>query len=588
MPPAESTGDNSLKAGYVISYVVLTIGMSLLYSAVPWIVAIAMSGPLDLQDMFRTVVPSAEHAVMWNGKLCLPQLEVNIFNPGAMNHSLVIIDLKTNESQTIKTPIPPGTLKLVPDGDVLWCLSGSTVYRVQNGVVTSTPTGTTLNSIESAFLYRGTLAVLEESLIPGTVAGSMNHHLFVWTGSGWRDDGRVLLPVPVDMDELDAQAAGETSNDEVGFDGPVEIRVLNALGKTFVFCSDGSTVLAADQIDVIPADAVSALAVENTTKQIDGWSNVGSHAEFEVGYDRDGVLVFDHIETGNVTTMRTEMTVSRQIEGQWKQTRVIDRPGFLLESQIISDGTTAWTIGMSLGNKILMTNLTDPTAPEIKLPVMAGAKFERLSQRVQNMAWWAGFPIVIVYGWLATWLMSHYRRNRYEFGNATVELASVNRRLLAKLVDWMIIGLPVLVLQLVVIGTPSEMQEWLLDKFSRLDITVIRQAILLALAAVLYCLMALGAMGIMEGRWGISPGKWLLGIRVVRTTLRPCGFFRAVVREIMLLPDFFICFGWVPGAICVGVTTCWQRMGDLVGDTIVIRKPGHETVLDNELVSLDE
>ncbi len=232
MPPAKSTVDQSLKAGYVLSFVVLTFGMSFLYSAAPWIVAFAMSGPVDWNDVFRTAVPAVEHAVMWNDKLCVPQMELTFFNPGAMGHSLVLVDLKTNESRTIKTRIPPGTLKLVPDGDVLWCLNGSNVYRVQGDAVTTTPTGTTLTSVESAFLYRGTLAVLEESLIPGTIVGTSNYHLLVWTGSGWRDDGRVLLPVPIDVSDVDSAADSEASNAVIGFNGPVEIRVLNVQGKT--------------------------------------------------------------------------------------------------------------------------------------------------------------------------------------------------------------------------------------------------------------------------------------------------------------------------------------------------------------------
>lgn len=587
MPPAKSTVNQSLKAGYVLSFVVLTLVMSFLYSAAPWIVAFAMSGPVDWNDVFRTAVPAVEHAVMWNDKLCVPQMELTFFNPGAMGHSLVLVDLKTNESRTIKTRIPPGTLKLVPDGDVLWCLNGSNVYRVQGDAVTTTPTGTTLTSVESAFLYKGTLAVLEESLTPGTIVGTSNYHLLVWTGSGWRDDGRVLLPVPIDVSDVDSAADSEASNAVIGFNGPVEIRVLNAQGKTHLFCSDGVTILTTDQIDIIPADTVSALAPENASTQVPNWTHVGSHGEFEVGVDRDGVLVFEHDVKGGIGTMRTEMAVSRMVDGEWKRTRTLDQAGFLIQSQIVSDGTTAWVVGMGLGNKLVLWNLSDVNAPETKLPVMAGATFEKLSQRVQNFTWWVGFPVVILYGLLASWLMASCRSSRYEFGNATVELASMNRRLLAKLVDWMCLGLPIMILQWVTIGTPSDLQEWMLDKFARLDVTVIRLFVLLMLAGLLYCLTVVVALGLMEGRWGISPGKWLLGIRVVRTTLRPCGFFRAVVREIMLLPDFMICFGWVPGAICVGMTVCWQRMGDLVGDTIVIRRPGHESVPEEDLVRLD-
>lgn len=587
MPPVKQTVDSSLKAGYVLSFVVLTIGMSILYSFAPWIIAISLSGPFDWRDIFRTAVPAVEHAVMWNDKLCIPQMELNMFNPTAMGHSLVVVDLKTTTSRSIKTKIPPGKLKLVPDGDVLWCLSGSTVYRVQGESVTATSTGTTLTSAETGFLYKGKLAVLEEIVIPGVVSNS-NYHLLVWNGSGWRDEGQVLLPVPVDASEPDPNASGEQSKLlEAGFGGPSSIRVVNAQGKTYLFCADDSTTLSADQIDVIPAGAVSALAPENATGQVPNWKYAGEYSDFEVGVDQQGVLLLQqHAGTG-LAKMRSEMAMWRFVDGQWQQSRKIDAPGFLIKSQIVSDDTTAWVIGMSLGNKILLTNLSDPAGGEIKLPVMAGATLEKLTHRVQNFGWWAGFPVVILYGMLASWLMASYRSSRYEFGNATVQLASMNRRLLAKFVDWGCFGLPMMILQWVTIGNPTDMQEWLMDKISRMDIAFIRLVLLLFLGMLLYCLFTLAVLSMMEGRWGTSPGKWLLGIRVVGTTLRPCGFFRAAAREIMLLPDFLICFGWVPGAICVGVTSCWQRMGDLVGDTIVIRKPGSESVAEEELVSLD-
>ena len=37
-----------------------------------------------------------------------------------------------------------------------------------------------------------------------------------------------------------------------------------------------------------------------------------------------------------------------------------------------------------------------------------------------------------------------------------------------------------------------------------------------------------------EGRFGITPGKWLLGLRTVRTTMRPCGIPRALLRDAII------------------------------------------------------
>src|SRR5207245_42805 len=129
---------------------------------------------------------------MWNGKLCIPLLEVHMFNPASMSHSLAIIDLETKETQQIRTRISPGSLAMVVDGAVLWCLSGSTVHRVENGAISETTAGTTLNMVESAFLYKGKLAVIEE--VHNLIDSTSEFRLLVWNGTGWQDQGRVLLP----------------------------------------------------------------------------------------------------------------------------------------------------------------------------------------------------------------------------------------------------------------------------------------------------------------------------------------------------------------------------------------------------------
>jgi uncharacterized RDD family membrane protein YckC len=70
---------------------------------------------------------------------------------------------------------------------------------------------------------------------------------------------------------------------------------------------------------------------------------------------------------------------------------------------------------------------------------------------------------------------------------------------------------------------------------------------------------------------GRTLDKWLLGIRVVRTTLRPCGLARSILREFLLLADSTMYLSWVPGVISIVVTQRAQRIGDYLSDTIVIR-----------------
>jgi uncharacterized RDD family membrane protein YckC len=450
----------SLKASYIFLMIVLTVGSLFLYSFAPWFIAIAVNGPLAFREVFQSSAPLVKHSILWNGNLCVPQIELNVFNPGMSEQSLDIIDLKTGDSRKIQAQFPAGPLRLVSDGETLWCLSGSTVYRIHDGAIEQTSTGTTLRD-EPAFLYDGKLAVILEAKSVVDAGGS-TFHLHVWTGAAWKSVGRVLLPrfvddaIPSDDGVSNDQAVelpvdGQMAElSQILFQGPVETRVLSLNGQFHVFCSDGIQVLYSDRLEIIPDGATSALAPENLESQVPGWISAGSIAEFQVGADSRGLLLVDQASNFRNGTMNTTSTVKRLVDGVWKDAFELKRSGFVMDSTLVSDGARAFIVNQTLNNKV---------------------------------------------------------------------------------------------------------------------------ALYIGLGMVLYGLFWLVGFSFMEGRWGVTPGKWLVGIRVVRTTLRPCGFLRAALRELMLLFDGILCLGWMPGVFCITLTTCRQRMGDMLADTIVIRKP---------------
>jgi len=84
----------------------------------------------------------------------------------------------------------------------------------------------------------------------------------------------------------------------------------------------------------------------------------------------------------------------------------------------------------------------------------------------------------------------------------------------------------------------------------------------------LWMLLVLVAFSFLEGRFGKTPGKWLLGIRVVGTDLEPCGFGRALLRNLLTFVDGF--FNFLVGVLLVALTENWQRLGDLAARTLVV------------------
>ena len=564
MPAKKSAAGPPLKVGYVLLILALTFSSFALYTVAPWLIALSLHGPVQLSDLLRTMIPTPQTAVMSRGQLIVPQIELNPFRPGMVGTTLVFFDLESKESRMIATQIPPGPLKLLADETGLWCLNSSTVWRIQDDVVTPTGAGRTLKSFDSAFLHEGKLAIAEESWNPRAFKGSpLNFHLLVWTGTGWRDEGQILLPRT--MEGRDG-TTGPTS-------APNEVHVLNADGQTHVFCSDGKTMQYSSHLDIIPADTVSALAVENAVMPVPGWTPIGPHGTFELGMDSHGVLRLDQNSGNSGGSPSSQLALFRLVDGKWQETERWERTGFnrFQPSRLVSDGRRACVLSLNVANKVTMRDVTAAGGEEVQLRLDSGSVLERLSYTVQNVGWMVALPVLVIYSLLASWLMTAYRGSRYEYGNDAVELASVARRTLAKLIDVALFAVPMQVAQWIVIGSAEDLKQWS-EKLAALDPTVLPTLVIGGAVMLVYSLACLIGISLLEGTWGISPGKWLCGIRVVRTTLRPCGFFRAVLRELLALGDGVLPAGWLTGALAMTLTANRQRLGDLVSDTIVIRR----------------
>jgi uncharacterized RDD family membrane protein YckC len=98
-----------------------------------------------------------------------------------------------------------------------------------------------------------------------------------------------------------------------------------------------------------------------------------------------------------------------------------------------------------------------------------------------------------------------------------------------------------------------------------------KQLVVRAVWLLMMWLCTFGTVLVMaQGRWGITPGKWCCGLRTVQSSLRPCGFAKSLVREVVLWGDAcgFLC--WAPGLLSIALTNKRQRLGDLVADTLVV------------------
>lgn len=192
-----------------------------------------------------------------------------------------------------------------------------------------------------------------------------------------------------------------------------------------------------------------------------------------------------------------------------------------------------------------------------------------------------GFSVLIFIGLVPTILMAMFRTNQLELSDQTVEMASILRRGIARTFDFMIFSIPPYALA----GYYIYQMDWseLIGTFQNGNMVEkeLTQwaiwALVVGLGYFSYFLIVFLMYCWVEGTWGTTPGKFLCRIETLRTTLRPCGFFRSILRNAAILIDGF--FNYVVGVMLIGLQYKWQRVGDLLADTVVVRtyRPQHNS-----------
>ena len=169
-------------------------------------------------------------------------------------------------------------------------------------------------------------------------------------------------------------------------------------------------------------------------------------------------------------------------------------------------------------------------------------------------------------------LMKKHRICEHQAGSLTMPFASIIRRALSQIVDFFVLGAPAIAGALLLFPI-FDMEKM----FSSGPVHLV--AFGFALGEVFWGVFCLLAYSFLEGRWGITPGKWAVGIRVLGTDLRPCGFGRALVRNLLKFIDGF--FNFMVGILLTALSENWQRVGDMAARTVVVRVK-REMVLDVE------
>ncbi len=75
---------------------------------------------------------------------------------------------------------------------------------------------------------------------------------------------------------------------------------------------------------------------------------------------------------------------------------------------------------------------------------------------------------------------------------------------------------------------------------------------------------------LLEGLKGQTLGKMATGIKVVKENGEPCDLISSLIRNILRIIDGI--FAYIVGAIIIANSENNQRLGDIAGNTIVVKK----------------
>jgi uncharacterized RDD family membrane protein YckC len=166
---------------------------------------------------------------------------------------------------------------------------------------------------------------------------------------------------------------------------------------------------------------------------------------------------------------------------------------------------------------------------------------------------------------IVSMLMRRCRHDSYATNGKFVRHATLMRRMVAQFID-----------AAVVVG-PAGLSLVIIWRFSAAGSDPGPGSLLDALGAAVPPLVSISfgwilLMGVVlviaEGRTGMTPGKWATRIRVFGADLRPCGFGRALIRNLFKVVDGFFCF--LVGVMVAALSKHWQRLGDMAASTVVI------------------
>jgi uncharacterized RDD family membrane protein YckC len=169
----------------------------------------------------------------------------------------------------------------------------------------------------------------------------------------------------------------------------------------------------------------------------------------------------------------------------------------------------------------------------------------------------ASTAVYFLLAFLLSAFVGRFKLKRWRADSREVEFASLWRRFLANYIDTAILMAP--------FATPL----YLLFRNDAFFDSPFRFFALTLLSMLSMLVIGFLYFSLLEGTWGKTIGKKICGIAVLKDNFTICTLSKGFLRNLLRIVDFFFYY-WV-GLVTAVATMKWQRLGDIVAETVVVR-----------------
>ena len=513
----------------------------------------------------ETVLPG--NSVVWQEAVWVSVTQGTSMMSGVASRAatakLVAIDVKSGKPRDTGIILSPSPLGLVIVGDELWAVSENVVYCVLNDRAIQRNPRRTLIQPTKPFVYQDRMAVIDKNL-------NDVYTLLTFNDGEWLEVERVEAPIPSPASSWYKP----------------ELRVLSDRESLHLFFSDGTRVYYRKEIAfsldaafvsaLHPENAKIPLALDNSSgvgarwqppqiaQQLSGWSALpiilNWNDTWEVACINTNVYAF--ASSNNSSTIQQFKFQS----GIWVKSSALNPQATTTLS--VASGSPGYFVGDNL-NLFATDGSTNVEHITTGMRLTDNTRYVVFVFAILSR-YFTAMSLLCVGTW---WLMRVHRSPHYLYGKRTVIQASVLHRGIARGIDSVITVYPPLFW--LIFALQSE-----LDFTQTFPATGFPNVYLFTIFSIFGTWIGgILVLSFAEGSWGVTPGKWICGIRTFRTTLRPCGMLRALARELMIYPDTLLLVTGLPAVLSIAFTKNWQRLGDITADTIVVINPNRQSWL---------